>query len=75
MLIIIISETVFFPSSVIDWNKLDNEIQNLELDSTSKKQILKIIRPVPNSMFNVHNDHGIKLITRLLVGLSHLYQH
>ena len=47
----------------------------MELDSTSKKQILKFIRPVPNSMFNVHNHHEIKLLTRLLVELSHLHGH
>ena len=26
-------------------------------------------------MFNVHNPHGIKLLTRLRVGLSHLHEH
>ena len=36
---------------------------------------LKFIRPSPNSTFNVHNLHGIKLFTRLQVGLSHLREH
>ena len=40
-----------------------------------KKQVLKFIRPSPNSTFNVHNPHGIKLLTRLRVGLSHLREH
>ena len=62
----------FFPSNVIEWNKLDNNIQNLESVSAFKKQILKFIRPTPNSTFNVHNSHGIKLLTRFRVGLSHL---
>ena len=65
----------FFPSTVIEWNKLDDNIQNLESVSTFKKQILKFIRPSPNSTFNVHNPHGIKLLTRLRVGLSHLREH
>ena len=47
-------------------------IQNSESVSAFKKQILKFIRPSPNSTFNVHNPHGIKLLTRLRVGLSHL---
>ena len=55
----------FFSSIVIEWNKLDNNIQNLELVSAFKKQILKFIRPSPNSTFNVHNPHGIKPLTRL----------
>ena len=55
----------FFPSTVIEWNKLDNNIRNSESVSAFKKQILKFIRPSPNSTFNVHNPHGIKLLTRL----------
>ena len=52
----------FFPSTVIEWNKLDNNIRNSELVSTFKKQILKFIRPSPNSRFNVRNPNGIKLL-------------
>ena len=62
----------FFPSTVIKWNKLDNNIRNLESVSAFKKQILKFIRPSPNSTFNVHSPHGIKLLTRLRVAPSHL---
>ena len=65
----------FFPSTVIEWNKLDNNIRNSESVSAFKKQILKFIRPSPNSTFNVHNPHGIKLLTRLRAGLSHLREH
>ena len=65
----------FFPSTVIEWNKLDNNIRNSESVSAFKKQILKFIRPSANSTFNVHNPHGIKLLTRLRVGLSHLREH
>ena len=65
----------FFPSIVIEWNKLDNDIQHLELVSAFKKQILQFIRPRPNSTFNMHNHHGIKVLTRLRVGLSHLHEH
>ena len=30
------------------------------------------MRPSPNSFFDTHNPKGIKLITRLKLGLSHL---
>ena len=40
-----------------------------------KKYILKFIRPSPNSIFKIHNPTGIKLLTRLRVGLSHLRYH
>ena len=65
----------FFPSTVVGWNKIDNNIRNSISVSAFKKQILKFIRPSPNSTFNVHNPHGIKLLTRLRVGLSHLREH
>ena len=65
----------FFPSTVIEWNKLDNNIRNSESVSAFKKQILKFIRPSPNSTFNVHIPHGIKLLTRLRAALSHLREH
>ena len=65
----------FYPFTVNNWNKLNNNIWNLEVVSAFEKQILKFFRPSPNSMFNVHNPHGIKLHTRLWVGLSHLCKH
>ena len=40
-----------------------------------KKNILKLIRPSPNSIFNCHNPKGVKLLTRLRLGLSHLRDH
>ena len=64
-----------FPSAVIEWNKPDNNIRNSELVSPFEKQIYKFIGPSPNSTFNVHNPHGIKLLTRLRVGLIHLREH
>ena len=70
-----IRKTIFFSFTFIEWNKLDNNIRNLELVSAFKKQIIKFIKTSPNSTFNVHNPHGIKLLTRLRVGLSHLREH
>ena len=40
-----------------------------------KNNILKLIRPTPNSVFICENHRGIKLVTRLRVGLSHLREH
>ena len=63
---------MLFPSTAIEWNKLDNNIRNSESASAFKKKILKFIRRSPNSTFNVHNP---VLLTRLRVGLSHLRGH
>ena len=40
-----------------------------------KKHILQFIRPSSNSVYNSHNPKGIKLLTRLCLGLSHLREH
>ena len=47
----------------------------------SKIKILHIqfsvtqIRPQPSPLFNIHNLFGVKLLTRLRLGLSHLNEH
>ena len=37
-----------------------------------KKELLKFIRPEPNSTYNINDTKGLKLLTRLWLGLSHL---
>ena len=65
----------FFPSVVIEWNKLDLNIGNSENLFMFKKKLLKFIRPSRNSVFKCHSPKGIKLLTRLRLGLSHLGEH
>ena len=64
-----------FSSSVIEWNNLEKSIRSSESLARFKKSILQFIRPTPNRTFNCHNPIGIKLITRLRLGLSHLRDH
>ena len=61
----------FFPSTVIEWNKLDSNLRSPTSLSVFKKNLLKFIRPSPNSVFNCHNCKGIIYLTRLRLGLSH----
>ena len=59
-----------FPYTIchtLDWN-----IKNSESIETFKNRILSFIRPSQNSTFNCHNPKGIKLLSRLRLGLSHL---
>ena len=65
----------FFPSVVIEWSKLDPNLRSAASLSVFKKNLLKFIRPSPNSVFNCHNCKGIKHLTRLCLGLSHLREH
>ena len=65
----------FFPSTVIEWNKLDPNLRSTASLSVFKKNLLKFIRPSRNSVFNYHNCKKIKYLTRLRLGLSHLREH
>ena len=65
----------FFPSTVVKWNKLDSNIRNSEILALFNKRILAFIRHFANSTFQCHNPKGLKLITRLQLGLSHLWFH
>ena len=55
----------FFPSLIIEWNNLDPNLQNSENFGIFKKNILKFIRPKPNSFFNCCHLKEVRLITRL----------
>ena len=43
--------------------------------SIFKINVLKFIQPKPNNVYYCHNPKGIRLLTRLCLGLSHLCEH
>ena len=43
--------------------------------STFKISLLNLVRPLPNSNTYINNPLGLKLLTRLRLGLSHLREH
>ena len=65
----------FLLSTVIKWNNLDKSIRSSESLALFKKSILQFIPPTPNRTFKCYNPIGIKLITRLRLGLCHLKDH
>ena len=65
----------FFPSTISEWNILDCKIRNSESLPIFKNNLLNFIPPCANSLFNIQNPYGMKLLTRLLLGLSHLRDH
>ena len=42
---------------------------------TFKKNLINFIRPCANSIYDIHKPLGIKLLTRLCLGLSHPHEH
>ena len=57
-----------------EWNKLDLNIRNSASLKAFKKKLLNFILPCSNSIFDIHNLLGIKLLTRLRLGLSPLHE-
>ena len=65
----------FFPAAITEWNNLDINIRNSSSINVFKKELLKFIRPEPDFTYNIHDTKGLKLLTRLQLGLSHLGDH
>ena len=65
----------FFSSTVPERSKLAWKIRNSGSLSFFKKNLLNLIRPCANIIFDNHNPYRIKLLTRLRQGLSHLRDH
>ena len=54
---------------------MDQKIRESKSVEKFKNSLLNFIRPKPNTIFRIHNPLGIKLLTRLRVGFSHLREH
>ena len=65
----------FFPSTLRDWFNLDENIRNSESISIFKNRLLSFIRPAQNSVFNIFDPKGLKLLTRLRLEFIHLNKH
>ena len=65
----------FLPYAIKEWNKLDSEIRNAKTYASFRKMLLKFIRPIENSTYKIYDPLGIKLLTRLRLGFSHLSEH
>ena len=65
----------FFPSTITECNKLDSDIRNSNSLSVFKLSLLEFVKPVANSVFEISNQYGLNLLTRLRLGLRHLHYH
>ena len=57
------------------WNKLDRRIQQSTTMLSFRNALLKIGQPTPKPVCNILDPNGLKLLTRLRLGLSHLNEH
>ena len=68
---------LFFPFVLDEWNKLKPEIRNVVSFLKFRKLILHSDNghPLCNPIFNIFSPIGLKYLTRLRLGLSHLNEH
>ena len=65
----------FFHSTITEWNKLDCDIRYNDSLNVFGLFLLKFVRSIANSAFEINNPCGLKMLTRLGLGLSHLRHH
>ena len=68
-------KSTFLPSCSSNWNQLDPNIQNSASIEIFKRALLSFIRPKSANVYRIHHPRGLKLLTRLRLGLSHLREH
>ena len=59
----------------VNWNQLDPNIQNSSSIEIFKRALLKCIRPKSAQVYKIHHPRGLKLLTRIRLGLIHLREH
>ena len=65
----------FFPFCAISWDQIDPNIQNSPSLMSFKHSLLRFIQPTASPVYRVHHPRGLKLLTRLRLGFSHLREH
>ena len=64
----------FFPWNILEWNNLDLTLRKSSY-KISRNSLLKMIHPSLNPMYNIRNPLGLRLLTRLRLGLGYLNGH
>ena len=62
----------FLLCAIKEWNELDYEIRNAETYASFQKMPLNFTRPIRNSTYKIYDPLGIKILTKLRLGFSHL---
>ena len=65
----------YFQNVLSEWNLLNDDIKNSTTISEFKNRLLKMIRPVKNSIYNVFDISGIRCLTKLRLEFSELNAH
>ena len=70
-----ILQKLFFPHVINECHKRDSNIHSSSNCYIFRNALLKFIRPVERKIFSINDPLGIKMLTRLRLGFSHLRGH
>ena len=65
----------FIPNVIYEWNKLDPHIRSSASYNLFRNTLLQFIMPAQKKTLNINDSVGVKLLTRLRLGFSHLREH
>ena len=65
-------ESSYFPHCAEAWGNFSEELRNINSINTFKTSILNFVGPRENSVFEVYDIKGVKLLTGLRLNFSHL---
>ena len=65
----------YYPYCLREWNKLDPSLRSVDSLSKFKAELIKTLRPPKRSVFQISDIVGVRLLTRLQLGFSHLREH
>ena len=65
----------FFPSTLSDWFKVDENMRNSGSIAIFKSRLLSFTRPVQSNIYRIFDPKGLTFLTCLRLGLSHLNEH
>ena len=64
-----------FPSTILGWNNIDLKTRKINSLMSFKNSLLGVGWPTAMPMYGIQNPIGLKFLTRLQLGLSHLNEH
>ena len=65
----------FIANVIYEWNQLNPDIHSSASYNLFRNTLLKFTRPAQRKTFNINDSVGVKLLTRLRLGFSHIREH
>ena len=69
------NENSFYPYAIKRWNELGEDSKFKPSVQSFKKHLYDFVRPFGHSLFGIHDQYGIKLLTKIRVSFSNLREH